>query len=50
MTRDHNKKPSDIVAVGDVIKVRIIGIDEDRRRISFSLVEAADHDAAEDAE
>lgn len=50
MTRDHNKKPSDIVAVGDVIKVRIIGIDEDRRRISFSLVEAADHDTAEDAE
>lgn len=44
MTRDHNKKPSDICALGDDIKVRIIGIDENRKRISFSLVEAAQHD------
>ena len=46
MTRDHNKKPSDICALGDVIKVRIIGIDENRKRISFSLVEAAPHEEA----
>lgn len=44
MTRDHNKKPSDICALGDEIKVRIIGIDENRKRISFSLVEAAQHE------
>lgn len=31
MTRDHNRKPGDICALGDVIKVRIIGIDENRR-------------------
>lgn len=43
MTKDHNKKPSDICALGDEIKVRIIGIDENRKRISFSLVEAAEH-------
>lgn len=50
MTRDHNKKPGDICALGDEIKVRIIGIDENRKRISFSLVEAAQHpDADEEA-
>lgn len=43
MTKDHNKKPSDICALSDEIKVRIIGIDENRKRISFSLVEAAEH-------
>lgn len=43
MTKGHNKKPSDICALGDEIKVRIIGIDENRKRISFSLVEAAEH-------
>lgn len=43
MTKDHNKKPSDICALGAEIKVRIIGIDENRKRISFSLVEAAEH-------
>lgn len=48
MTRDHNRKPGDICALGDEIKVRIIGIDENRKRISFSLVEAASHDAAEE--
>lgn len=46
MTRNHSKKPSDICALGDVIKVRIIGIDENRKRISFSLVEAASHEEA----
>lgn len=55
MTRDHNKKTSDICALGDEIEVRIIGIDENRKRISFSLVKAAGQDesdlsGAEDAE
>lgn len=48
MTRDHNRKPGDICALGDQIKVRIIAIDENRKRISFSLVEAASHEAAEE--
>lgn len=39
MTDDHNKKPSDICNVGDDLKVKIINIDENRRRISFALVE-----------
>ncbi len=45
MTDDHNKKPGDICQVGDDIQVKIISIDENRRRISFSLVEAPAHDA-----
>ncbi len=45
MTDDHNKKPGDICQVGDDLKVKIINIDEARRRISFSLVEAPAHDA-----
>lgn len=49
MTDDHNKKPGDICSLGDVLKVKIISIDEGRRRISFALVEAPAHDdAAED--
>ena len=40
MTDDHNKKPGDICQVGDELKVRIINIDEGRRRISFALEEA----------
>lgn len=50
MTRDHSKKPSDICALGDVIEVRIIGIDENRKRISFSLVKAASHEDAPEEE
>ena len=48
MTDDRNAKPGDICALGDHIVVRIIGIDEARKRISFSLVEAAAHDEAEE--
>ena len=47
MTDDHNKKPGDICQVGDDLKVKIINIDESRRRISFSLVEAPAHEDAE---
>lgn len=44
MTDDHNKKPGDICQVGDDIQVKIINIDEARRRISFGLVEAPAHE------
>ena len=47
MTQDHNKKPGDICRVGDDLTVRIIGVDEARKRISFSLVEAPVHEEAE---
>lgn len=47
MTQDHNKKPGDFCHLGDVLKVRIIGIDEARKRISFSLVEGPAHEPEE---
>lgn len=47
MTQDHNKKPGDLCHLGDVLKVRIIGIDEARKRISFSLVEGPAHEPEE---
>ncbi len=50
MTQDHNKKTSDICRVGDVLHVRIIGIDEARKRISFSLVDAPAHEKEEETE
>ena len=47
MTQDHNKKPGDLCYLGDVLQVRIIGIDEARKRISFSLVEGPAHEPEE---
>ena len=47
MTQDHNKKPGDLCYLGDVLQVRIIGIDEARKRISFSLVEGPAHEQEE---
>lgn len=47
MTQDHNKKPGDLCHLGDVLQVRIIGIDEARKRISFSLVEGPAHEPEE---
>lgn len=31
------KKPSDIVSVGDIVKVKVIGIDADRKKVSLSM-------------
>ena len=31
------KKPSDIVAVGDIVKVKVIGVDMDRKKVSLSM-------------
>ena len=31
------KNPSDVVSVGDVVKVQIIGIDEDRKKAQLSM-------------
>lgn len=47
MTDDHNKKPADLCKVGDVLNVRIISIDEERKRISFSLVESQAEEVSE---
>ena len=50
MTQDHNKKPGDICQVGDTLQVRIIGIDEERKRISFALVEGPARESEEETE
>lgn len=47
MTEDHNKKPADVCKIGDVLTVRIISIDEERKRISFSLVEPQSEQVSE---
>lgn len=35
-------KPQDVLNLGDVVKVKVIGIDTERKRISLSMREAAD--------
>ena len=37
MARGHVEKPEDVASVGDVIKVKIMDVDLDRRRISLSI-------------
>ncbi len=37
MARGHVEKPEDVVAVNDAIKVKIMDVDLDRRRISLSI-------------
>ena len=33
------KNPSDVVAVGDIVKVKVIGIDEERQKVQLSMKE-----------
>ena len=37
MSNHHIKHPLDVVAVGDILTVRVINVDEDRNRIGLSL-------------
>lgn len=37
MSTEHVKNPGEIVKVGDTVKVRLIGIDAERKRISLSM-------------
>jgi small subunit ribosomal protein S1 len=37
MARGHVEKPEDVVAVGDEIKVKVMDVDMERRRISLSI-------------
>ena len=31
------KKPSDIVSIGDIVKVRVIGIDTEKQKVKLSM-------------
>ncbi len=37
MSNSYVKNPSDIVSVGDIVKVKVIGIDTDRQKVSLSM-------------
>ena len=43
------KHPSEVVAVGDIVKVLVLDVDEKKHRISLSMKACLD-EAAEDAE
>ena len=34
------RNPSDVVSVGDIVKVKVIGIDEERQKVQLSMKEA----------
>ena len=37
LSNSYVKNPSDIVSVGDVVKVKVIGIDQDRQKVKLSM-------------
>jgi len=37
LSESYVKNPSDIVSVGDVVKVKVIGIDRDRQKVKLSM-------------
>ena len=37
MSESYVKNPSDIVSVGDIVKVKVIGIDQERQKVKLSM-------------
>ena len=37
LSNSYVKNPSDVVSVGDVVKVKVIGIDQDRQKVKLSM-------------
>ena len=37
MSEKYVKNPSDVVSVGDIVKVKVIGIDKDRQKVKLSM-------------
>lgn len=37
LSNSYVKNPSDIVSVGDIVKVKVIGIDEEKQKVSLSM-------------
>ena len=31
------KRPTDVVSIGDIVKVKVIGIDEERQKVKLSM-------------
>jgi len=42
ISKDFIKHPSEALTVGDVVKVKVIGVDVDKKRISLSIKQAVD--------
>ncbi|MBR5071394.1 MAG: bifunctional 4-hydroxy-3-methylbut-2-enyl diphosphate reductase/30S ribosomal protein S1 [Oscillospiraceae bacterium] len=49
MSVDHVDDPGKLVKVGDEVKVRLIGIDDERKRISLSMLAEGEKEAAREA-
>ena len=37
LSNGYVKNPSDVVSVGDIVKVKVIGIDKDRQKVKLSM-------------
>ena len=37
MSEEYIKNPSDVVSVGDIVKVKVIGIDQERQKVKLSM-------------
>ena len=37
MSDRYIKNPSEVVSVGDIVKVKVIGIDKDRQKVKLSM-------------
>ena len=37
LSENYVKNPSDVVSIGDIVKVKVIKIDNDRQKVSLSM-------------
>ena len=47
ISKDYIKHPSEVLKVGDVVKVKVIGVDVDKKRISLTIKGAVDDELTE---
>ena len=47
ISKDYIKHPSEALKVGDVVKVKVIGVDVNKKRISLSIKQAVDEELTE---
>ena len=47
ISKEYIKHPSEVLKVGDVVKVKVIGVDTDKKRISLTIKGAVDDEITE---
>ena len=47
ISKDYIKHPSEVLKVGDVVKVKVIGVDVNKKRISLTIKGAVDDELTE---